>query len=372
MASVVGIVFANMNEENLDMLTKTRAAGSVPFGGRYRMIDFILSSMVNSGINKVGVITSNNYQSLMDHIGTGKEWDLARKNGGLVMLPPYGDSNAGATSRIESLQSVSGFIDRCTEEYVVLSDCDVVYNMDFDEIIAGHEKNDADITMVYHKGTHDKFANRPLATLEVSGSGKVLDMAVRPTDEDGVVNQYIKVIVMKKSHLQSLVNDATGHGRKDLLLEVLYKSLPYGKTYAYEYKGYYAYMNSVQSYFASSMEILKKENRDLLFNGANSAIYTKVKDSAPTKYGEDCEVKNSFIADGCEIMGTVENSIIFRGVKVLEGAVIKDSIIMQDGYVGKNASLNCIVGDKDIVVKDGRILAGCAELPYFIGKGRTL
>ncbi len=371
MASVVGIVFANMNEENLDMLTKTRAAGSVPFAGRYRMIDFVLSSMVNSGINKVGVITSSNYQSLMDHLGTGKEWDLARKSGGLILLPPYGNSKGGATSRIEALQSVSQFIERSTEEYVVLSDCDVIYNMDFEDIIATHEKNHADITMVYHKGVQDKFANRPLPTLEVAGTGKVLDMAVN-VESEGIVNQYIKVIVMRKSHLQSLVSDATSHGRKDLLLEVLYKSLPYGKTYAYEYKGYYAYINSVQAYYKSSMGVLGKESRDKLFNGQNSEIYTKVKDSAPTKYGEDCEVKNSFIADGCVILGKVENSIIFRGVKVLEGACVKDSILMQDGYVGKNASVNAVVADKNVVIKDSRTLSGCAELPYFIGKGQTL
>ncbi len=371
MASVVGIVFANMNEENLDMLTKTRAAGSVPYAGRYRMIDFVLSSMVNSGINKVGVITSSNYQSLMDHLGTGKEWDLARKNGGLIMLPPYGNSKGGATSRIEALQSVSRFIDKSTEEYVVLSDCDVIYNIDFDDVIATHEANKADITLLYHKGAHDKFSNRPLAVLEVAGTGKVLDMAVN-VESDGIVNQYIKVIVMKKSHLQSLIADATSHGRKDLLLEVLYKSLPYGKTYAYEYTGYYAYINSIQSYYKASMGILQKENRDKLFNIPNSEIYTKVKDSAPTKFGNDCVVKNSFIADGCVILGTVENSIIFRGVTVAEGAVVKDCILMQDGYVGKNSHLAAVVADKDVVIKDSRTLAGCAELPYFIGKGQTL
>lgn len=371
MANVLGIVFANMNEENLDMLTKIRATGSVPFGGRYRLIDFVLSSMVNSGINKVGVVTSNNYQSLMDHLESGKEWDLARKNGGLFLLPPFGSSEDATATRLGALKNIERFIERSTEDYVVLSDCDVIYNIDYNKLIEAHEKNNAEITMMYHRGAHDVHASRKLAILDIGEDGVVSDMSL-DTAGVGEVNQYIKVMIMNRTQLQAIIANAVSHGNGSILSEMQANVLKYGKTYAVEYTGFYSYVNSVQTYFKASMEVLKREKRDALFNVENQEIYTKVRDSAPTKYGADCSVANSFIADGCVIEGTVENSVIFRGAKVLKGAVVKNSIVMQDGYIGKGANLSYVVCDKNVSIKDDRVLAGCEELPYFIGKNQTL
>ena len=370
MASVVGIVFANINEENIDLLAEDRTAGSVPFGGRYRLIDFVLSSMVNSGVNKVGVVTKNNYQSLMDHLGTGKEWDLARKNGGLILLPPYGRNQEMFNSRLEALKSINHFIEKCQEDYVVLSDCDIVYNIDFDAVIEEHEKKKAEITMVYRKNIKDK--NKRVVALEIDETEKVTDICLERNDEDIKINQYMKVMVMKKSLLQSLVLNAITHGRKDFLMEILNRNLSINKTFAYEYKGFYANINCLPSYFEANMTLLKQENRDMLFGKPNQAIYTKVKDSSPTKYGANAVVKNSFIADGCIILGTVENSIIFRGTKVEEGAEVKNSIIMQSGYIGANSRLEYVVADKNVVFCDSLNISACRKLPYFVRKGSRI
>ncbi len=368
--SAIGVIFSNMHEENVPELVRRRTMASIPYGGRYRIIDFTLSNMVNSGINTVGLVTSNNYRSLIDHIGSGKDWDLARKDGGIILLPPFSEKNDKLyTTRLEALSSLTGFLSRRKEKYVVLADCDGVAKFDISEIIEAHEQKDADITLVTHYG---KVGNRKdFMLVNADESGRVTEIKQTPHLENGTkANIYINLMVINRQFLLNIVEDAIAHGFTSFGHDILIKQFASLKIYAYNFKGYYAGIDSMAAYYKHNMELLEKEVRDELFGGRD--IYTKVRDSAPSKYGADAVVKNSLISDGCVIEGVVENSILFRGVKVAKGAVVKNSVIMQDNYIGANTSLNCVITDKNVVISDSKNLSGCSTLPYFIQKGTRI
>ncbi len=371
--SIMGIVFSNLNDGNVSELTEVRTMGSVPFCGRYRLIDFALSSMVNSGISKVGVITKTNYQSLMDHLGSGKDWDLARKNGGLFLLPPFGNKASDRLygSRLEALKGALHFIARSTEEHVVMSDSDCIYNMDLKEVVDYHEEKMSDITMVYRKKETSYMESKHIVSMELNENNRVVDISINPYKE-GNFNQYIKVIVMKRQLLQQLVSEAISHGKTELERDVIIPALNILSVYGYEYSGYYGRVESLDSFYSANMDMLEKENRNSIFNIANSSIHTKVKDSPPTMYGDNAHIENSVIADGCVIDGEVINSIVFRGARIAKGAVVKNCIVMQDNIIGSNASLNAIITDKNVVVRDKIVLSGSENHPFFIRKGKIV
>ena len=369
-ASAIGVIFSNMHEETVPELVRRRTMASIPFGGRYRIIDFTLSNMVNSGINTVGLVTSNNYRSLIDHIGSGKDWDLARKDGGVILLPPFSEKNEKMyTTRLEALSSLTGFLNRRKEKYVVLTDCDGVAKFDIADMIAYHESKNADITLVTHYG---KVSNRSdFLLVDANEEGRIIDLKHSPNVEEGTkANIYINVMVINRQFLLNLVEEAIAHGFNSFTKDILVKQFASLKLYQYDFKGYYAGIDSMAAYYKHNMELLEKDVRDELFGARD--IYTKVRDSAPSKYGEEAVVKNSLISDGCVIEGVVENSILFRGVKVAKGAVVKNSVIMQDNYIGENTSLNCVITDKNVVIGDRKTLSGCTTLPYFIQKGTRL
>lgn len=369
-ASAIGVIFSNMHEENVPELVRRRTMASIPFGGRYRIIDFTLSNMVNSGITTVGLMTTNNYRSLIDHIGSGKDWDLARKDGGLILLPPFSEKHDKLyTNRLEALGSLTGFLSRRKEKYVVLTDCDGVARIDISDIIEKHESNNADITLVTH---HGKVGHRSdFMLIKANDDDRVNEIKLSPHMEEGMkADIYINMMIINRQFLLNLVGDSVTHGFSSFESDILVKQLDSLKIYRYDFKGYYAGIDSMAAYYKHNMELLDKDVRDELFGSRD--IYTKVRDSAPSKYGEDAVVRNSLISDGCVIEGVVENSILFRGVKVSKGAVIRNSIIMQDNYIGPNTSLNCVITDKNVVVSDNKTLSGCSTLPYFIQKGTRL
>lgn len=369
-ASAIGVIFANLHEETVPELVRRRTMASIPFGGRYRIIDFTLSNMVNSGITTVGLLTNNNYRSLIDHIGSGKDWDLARKDGGLILLPPFSEKHDKLyTTRLEALGSLTGFLSRRSEKYVVLTDCDGVAKFDISSIIAYHESKNADITLVSH---HGKVGHRAdFMLLNSDQDGRVKEIQLSPHLTDGTkADIFVNMMIINRQFLLNIVEDSVTHGFSSFESDILVKQLNSLKIYQYNFEGYYAGIDSMAAYYKHNMELLDKEVRDELFGDRN--IYTKVRDSAPSKYGENAVVKNSLISDGCVIEGVVENSILFRGVKVGKGAVVRNSIIMQDNYIGDNTSLNCVITDKNVVVSDSKTLSGCSELPYFIQKGTRL
>lgn len=368
MASTVGVIYSSLNEESVPELTKARSIGSVPFGGRYRIVDFALSNMVNSGITTVGMITKSNYQSLMDHLGTGKYWDLARKDGGLILLPPYSDeSETLYKNRLEALKGATAFLKKSKEDFVVLADSDAVYKLDYSKIIDFHIKKNADITLVYHE--HEVEKTHYYITFDTNTDGKITGLEINPLAE-GVKKNYINVMVARTSYLIRLIQNATQHGFTSFGRDILSPGVKTLNLYGYKCDGYYSSISSLSSYFKSNMDLLNKNIRNEIFGDRD--VYTKVNDSAPAKFASSAIVKNSLISDGCVIEGTVENSILFRGVKVGKGTTVKNCILMTDNIVGENCNLAYVVSDKDSVIRANRLLAGCEQKPYFINKGSLI
>jgi glucose-1-phosphate adenylyltransferase len=371
---VAGLIFSNTHNASIPELTNIRTMASVPFGCRYRLVDFPLSNMVNSGITKIGIITHNNYQSLMDHIGTGKDWDLARRSGGIKILPPfiaaYADSNGGRlyTSRLEAMMGVSNFISRCTEEYLVLSDCDVICNIDLSDVIDQHVATGADITLVTRKVSADSDIADRSKIIEADAYGRVTAISSYIHGEEAD-ELSTNIMVVNRMFLLNAISDAGAHGYKDFYHDILANRLPKIKVFRYLHTGIHIQITSLESYFRNSMKLLDPEVRNGLFNEEDRPIYTKLRNSAPTRYTGDAKVVNSYVADGCVIEGTVENSILFRGVRIGKGTVVKNSILLQDTFTGNNVSLNCVVTDKNVVIRDGRMLSGHESMPFFIPKG---
>ena len=376
--TAAGLIFANIHDQSIPELTRVRSMASVPFGCRYRLIDFTLSNMVNSGINRIGLITHHNYQSLLDHIGTGKDWDLARRSGGIKLIPPYitaydqGTRIKSPSHRLEALFGAKDFIARCNEDYFVLSDCDIICNIDLSEVIEAHAASKADITFVTKRmDAAAMHLAEQVSIITADEDGKVTDFT-RAQPTEGVVNLYTNIMVVSREYLLTILANAAAHGHRSFFADVIVPSLGTANFRAYEYDGWYAYIGSLEGYFASSMDMLTQEAREGLFGVKNRPVLTKVRNSAPTKYKEGADVKNSFIADGCVIEGTVENSILFRGVKVGKGTVVKNSILMQDTYTGSDVTLNCVITDKDVTIRDGRHLSGHETMPFYVGKGGSV
>lgn len=371
MGNVLGLVFANMHDTTLGDMTKNRTMGSVMFGGRYRLIDFPLSNMVNSGISEVGVITKSNYQSLLDHLGSAREWDLARKKGGLYILPPFGNVESTLyRGRIEALYGAMSFIKHSRAKYVILSDCDVVTNIDYKPIVAAHIESGADITAVAHTGVYSSDDIKTSTVFNVDADKNVTSVLINP-DISGTCTTSLNVFVMSMDFLIETVNDAMARGNVSFERNILQEKCRELKIKIYEYDNYFSKLNSPESYFKSNMALLEPENARKLFVPKRS-IYTKVSDNAPVKYDLDSNVSNSLVADGCIIEGEVENSVLFRGVKVGKGAKVKNCILMQGAVVGDNAELNYLITDKNVSICENHILTSSPQYPMYVGKGASV
>lgn len=361
----LGIVFSNIHDKEITELTQKRTLASIPFGGRYRLIDFVLSNMVNSGIGKIGIITKTNYQSLMDHVGSGKYWDLSRKNGGLMLLPPYGVGDRVLyKSRFEAICGISHFLRRCDEQYVVMCDCDTVCNFDFSDAVQYHIDHEADMTVIVHKA---EMKGRSLTSVDFDKDHRVT--SVTNLDKaDGERNILTNMIVVNRRFLLQLIENAAELGYTSFSRDVLVRGAKDYRIFAYEYDGYFRIIDSLADYYAYSLELLDKKTRDELFRKDGANIYTKVRDSAPCRITSTGNVHNSLVADGCVIEGEVSGSILFRGVKVAKGAVITNSILFQDTEVGEGTKLNCVIADKQVKILEDRLLSGYKTHPYYIAK----
>ncbi len=372
--NAVGIIFSSINEKSIYELTKQRTMASVPFGCRYRLVDFALSNMVNSGISHVGMVTHYNYQSLMDHIGTGKDWDLARRHGGIQILPPYitafaNNSNYLYSTRLEALVSIRDFISDCKEELVVLSDCDQVCNLDISAMLDAHVESGADITLGVKSSYVSQDSTRAITIVNSDETGKVTDIADYTDMKNGFADVYIRLMVIDRKYLLELIADAVARGYTSFTKDILIRNCAQLDCRAYKFDGYFATIRSIGDYYRCSMDILDPEIRRSIFGVRNRPILTKVRNSSPASYMNGAIVRNSLVADGCVIEGTVENSILFRGVKVGKNTHIKNSIVMQDTITGENVYLNCVITDKNVVIRDGRVLSGHETKPFFIDKG---
>lgn len=376
--TVAGLIFSNIHDANIPEMTRRRTIASIPYGCRYRLVDFPLSNMVNSDITNVGIITHYNYQSLMDHIGNGKDWDLARRSGGIKLLPPFvaAYENAGANklyeNRLEALMGAVNFVNRCGADYIVLSDCDAIINIDLGAVVEDHVKSGAYMTIVTKKLLDESYHfSQPVAVLKIGEDNRITDLEDR-CPEAGNVTVSTNIMVISRTDLQSVLQEAAARGLKSFHKDVIAKNLKKKVIRAYPFDGWYSPIASLEEYFESSMRLLDADVRRDLFGNADRQIYTKIRNSSPTKYAEGAEVKNSLLADGCVIEGTVENCILFRNVHIGKGTVVKNCILLQDTYVGSNVQLNCVITDKNVVIKDERRLSGHATMPFFIGKGQSV
>jgi glucose-1-phosphate adenylyltransferase len=365
---VLGLIFANIHEEALESLTNMRTMGSVPFCSRYRLIDFPLSNMVESQISNVGVVTNSNFNSLMDHVGTGKPWDLSRKTDGLYLLPPYSHSNTTMWgNRIDAIYGNMAFLDHSNQEWVLMSDCYNVMNIDFEKVFEAHEETGAVVTIVGVKGKKPANMSSVLVLDNVDADGKINSAVIDP-DTDGEVFYSCNIILIKKYLLQTLITTAHSKNEVSFQRSILMNCINSGKAYAYDATDcFIGTVDSVQSYYDISMSLLDKDTKRKLFVN-DRPIYTKERDDMPTLYGHESKINNSLIADGCEINGEVENSIIFKGVKVEKGAVVKNSILMQDTVIGENTKVNYIIADKNVNVKSGVELSGAENFPVSLSK----
>lgn len=370
MKDMHGLIFAYNTNFRMRELIEHRTVSSIPFGGRYRVIDFMLSSMVNADIIDIGVIMRESYQSLLDHLGSGKDWDLARKRGGLRLLPPFGYAGVREGSyrgKMEALSHIANYIQRIRQDYVVLADGDLIANLPLEEIYDQHVKSGCDITCVCSKNPVGLVENE---TFLIEGrNGRVKEVIIGRTELRAM--EYLGVSIISRKLLESLVSYCGAHNLHDFERDVLQSMVEKLNIGAYGFNGYAAKLQSTAGYFAHSMDLLKPAVRTDLFPKLRP-IKTKVRDEASTYYGEGAKITNCLVADGCQIDGEAENCIIFRGVRIEKGAVVKNSIVMQDTRVGKNATLNFAITDKDVVISDERVLMGHANYPVAISKGSVV
>ena len=380
---IFGLIYASEENYNLRDLVLLRSVAALPVGGRYRAIDFLLSNMVNTGIHRVGIITQKNYNSLMDHLGSGKEWDLARKNDGLHILPPFDIvANSGLSGVYrdicDALNSKLDYIHSAPQEYVLLSGSFTIYSTTYDRMFEEHIAKGADVTMLYStepaKKSTDNFDENHFKDVRLftDADGRVRDiefdssLSQADTDKLGM-----DVYLIRKSLLEQLVSSAVARRQYNFVADVLIPNLKNLKVYGVPHEGYVGRLTSLNSYYNINMDMLREDVRRDLFKAENP-IYTKVKDEPPVRFLENAEVRNSLMGDGCEINGTVEDSILFRGVTVAPGAHIKGCIIMQDTEIQENCQLENMIIDKSCTIRRGKRLIGAPDYPIIIKKGAVI
>ena len=361
MTDTVGIIMTGDNDARLAELTRVRSVAALPVAGRYRLIDFTLSGMVNSGISNVGVTTRSNYRSLMDHLGSGKEWDLNRKLYGLRILPPYIQCGEQYRGDMDVLHGIKTFLEHSKQKYVLIAHGDILYNPRFEALQQAHIDSGADITVMYNYGLCNFF----VALISVEND-RVTDIEAHPERPEQCA-RLLGIYFMEKELLRRQISYCYGRGLHDFLMDVLVRNIGKMNIGAFHYDGYAGKIDSVNAYYHCNMQMLDSSVRKELFFNENF-IYTKVKDTVPTYYSDSAVVEDSVIADGCRIEGRVERSIIFRGVHIAKGAVVTNSIVMQNSVIQRDVALDYAVLDKGVTVGQGKRIGGQESFPVIIGK----
>jgi glucose-1-phosphate adenylyltransferase len=369
MKRMMGVINLINEPDRLQELTFNRCLASVPFGGRYRLIDFTLSNMVNSGLEDVAVFTHHKYRSLMDHLGSGKEWDLDRKRGGLFVLPSVMDVPSGV-SKGDLFQFFShrDYFYRGRQEYVLVSRSHTVCNVDYRLMLKQHEETGADITCVYTE--LDDLDDAIYRKVVVNPDGRITAMQDRTGRLEGR-NVSLEMYLMSKRLLLDMVETCLAQGDDHLVRDGIMKNMSKLRLYGYKYTGYTGIVNTIQSYYRHSMNLLNPDIlRELFFQGA--PIYTKVKDEPPSIYTESATAHNALVANGCVIEGKVENSILSRGVKVHAGASVRNCILLQNCEIGENVIIENAILDKDVFIDRERVLSGAVTAPFIAAKKKVI
>ena len=367
---VMGLIFTN--DASLGELTNKRTMASLPFGGRYRQVDFALSNLSSAGIRHIGIISRHNYQSLMNHIGDGEEWGLELEQGGLEFLTPYATSvTDNYRGKLESLHTAMDSLCYLQDDYVVMIDSAILSNIDLNKVIAAHVASGKDVTVVTKEGVANGVKQLDLA-LKLDEKGEVVDMAVdyvAPADYVASMDIFVlsKKFLLEKT--EELIARNYYHMDRDLVLGGWQKGEVSVNVYPFD--GVALYNESVAEYFANSLALINKDVRADLF-GANHPVYTKVRDRVPSYYGEGCEIENCLVADGCMLEGEAEHSVLFRQVTICKDAEVEDCVIMNDSVVGEGAELKYVILDKDVTVRPGAKLIGTPNAPIIIKRGDTV
>ncbi len=368
--NVMGIIFAN--DASIGALTDKRTMASLPFGGRYRQIDFALSNLSCAGVRHVGIISRHNYQSLMNHIGDGEEWGLELEEGGMEFLTPYAQSTTHTyRGKLESLASAMDFlIYGEQDEMVVMIDSAVLSNIDLNAIINAHIASGKDVTVVTKRGICNGEKKVDLA-LKVE-DGEITDMVVDYTAPADYLAS-MDIFILNKQWLIRSVREMIArdkfHMDRDLVMGGWQRGAV--SVNVYEHQGVAMFNESINEYFSNSLSLIRKDVRDDMFHG-NHPVYTKVRDRVPTYYGEDCDVEDCLVADGCMLDGKVENCVLFRQVTVEKDAEVEDAIIMNDSVVGAGAKLHHVILDKNVTVTPGAKLYGTSKNPIIVKRGETV
>lgn len=372
-SEAIGILFPNSYDGLVPELVTERLMASIPFASRYRLVDFLLSSMVNSGIDNISIIVRKNYHSLMDHLGSGREWDLVRKNGGLNIIPPFAQKTVNVYhGRVEAMASIIDYIKSQKEKYVIMCDTNIAVNFDFKDLLNKHISSGADVTIAYMKEKVpqdlrdiDVTKKDLYYTLDIEDDGRVADIVVNNKTADEA-NVSMNIYVMDRELLIEQIRMAYVKGLTYFERDIIAPQLDKLKVYGYEHTGYAARIVSTRSYFEENMKMLNEDNIDGLF--APSPVYTKIRDDNPTRYADGAKVKNIMAADGCVIEGQVENSILFRGVKIGKGAKVKNCVLMQDTVIEPGATVEYAITDKNVTITGYKELKGTESFPIFVEK----
>ena len=369
--NVTGIIFAN--DGTVSTLTEKRTMASLPFGGRYRQVDFALSNLACAGIHRVGIVTRHSYQSLMNHVGSGEEWGLEMEEGGLEYLTPYSSSKiSDYRGKLESLYSAMSFLEYGNEdELLVMIDSAILSNLDLNKVIASHVESGRDITLVTKKGIAN--GNRLLdLAVKLDRKGEISDMVVdyaAPKNYEASMDIFVLNKRWLTEQVKAHIARNLYHMDRDLVLGLWQKKAITINVFSYD--GVAMYNESVEEYFQNSLSLTRKEIREDLF-GRCHPVYTKVRDRVPTFYGENCAIENCSVADGCMLGGAVRNSVLFRQVTVYPGAQVENCVIMNDAVIGEGAVLKYVILDKDVVVRPGAQLMGTPVNPVIIGRGEVV
>ena len=369
---LMGIIFAN--DATMGELTSKRTMASLPFGGRYRQVDFHLSNMTAAGIRHIGIISRHNYQSLMNHIGDGEEWGLELGEGGLEFLTPYAMSTTDRyRGKLENLYFAMDFLTfgGDEDEYVVMADSAILSNMDLTKVVASHIESGKDITVVTKAGIANGTKQLDLA-LKLDKKGEISDIAVDYVAAEDYLAS-MDVFVLNKKWFVEQINECVArnlyHMDRDVVLGLWQKGK--ASVNVYQFDGVAMFNESIEEYFRNSLALLDKDVRHDLF-GRNHPIFTKVRDRVPSYYGENCEIENCLVADGCFLDGEAEDSILFRQVTICEGAEVENCVIMNDAVIGEGAELEYVILDKNVTVRPGARLIGTKKNPIIVKRGETV
>ena len=371
-ANALGIIFPNSYDSLVPELVGERLMASIPFASRYRMVDFILSSMVNCGIDNISIIVRKNYHSLMDHLGSGREWDLTRKNGGLNIVPPFAEKTVKVyNGRVEALASILDFLKSQKEKYVVMSDANIAVNFDFNALIDAHIASGADVTVAYAEqeipasAINAPAVNKNLYYTLILDDGQVKEIKIN-SKKAGIQNFSMNIYVIDRELLIDQISSAFVHGYIYFERDILAPQLDKLNVKAFKYDGYIARISDMKSYFDENMKMLDEKNLDALFSG--NSIYTKIRDDNPTRYINGAKAKNIMAADGCVIEGEVEKSVLFRGVKIGKGAKVKNCVLMQDTVVEPGVNIEYVISDKNVTITAGKEVKGTDSFPVYVAK----